>query len=133
MVIIFQNRQVLEYLLEHGKVYTYRKGFERRKRIGRDWATDRRCGKKIADVGIRVVSSISRENILGALSQGDDDGSFYEQSGLSTVENWIQAIKDLNRGEIPEYGWLYRVTLVLPNEEELIEKAKKWVGRAWPY
>ena len=105
MVIIFQNRQVREYLLEHGKVYTYRKGFEKRRRIGRDWATDRRCGKKIADVDIRVVSSISRENLLGALSP------FYGQSGLGTVENWIQAIKDLNRGEVPEYGWLYRVTV----------------------
>ena len=112
MVIIFQNRQVREYLLEHGKVYTYRKGFERRKRVGRDWATDRRCGKKIADVDIMVVSSrISRENILEALSQGDDDGPFYGQSGLSTVETWVQTIKDLNRGEVPEYGWLYRVTV----------------------
>ncbi|MBC8225340.1 hypothetical protein H8E65_12180 [Candidatus Bathyarchaeota archaeon] len=111
MVIIFQNRQVREHLLEHGKVYTYRKGFEKRKRIGRDWATDRRCGKKIADVDIMVISAITRENLIRVLSQGDDEGSFYEQSGLGTVENWVQAIKDLNRGEGPEYGWLYRVTV----------------------
>ncbi len=110
MVIIFQNRQVREYLLENGKVYTYRKGLETRKQLGRDWATDRRCGKKIADVDIKAVSSISRENILEALRQSDEDGPFYKQSGLGTVETWIQTIKDLNRGEIPESGWLYRVT-----------------------
>ena len=118
MVIIFQNRQVLDHLLKTGEVYTYRRA---PKRLGRDWATDRRCGKKVADVYIHLIAKVTRESIPEELDKVSP------QSGLNTVESWMQAIENLNRGEVPEAGWLYHVVLVPHSQSSVV-----WRGMAVP-
>ena len=124
MVMIFANETVRNFLLDNGIVYTYRKGKELRKQIGIDWATDRRCGKKIADIGVRPRACVHRNNIGDALTayewvyfDYDEDGDPYSKQQMRLAfsgfkyEGWLDAIRQLNKGKIPEYGWIYEVTI----------------------
>ena len=113
MVMIFAHEKVRAHLLEKGIVYTFRKDHPKtsdgvRKQIGDDWATDRRTGKKIADIHITPVEYFidsrngkRRRYVLV---------TYVEESGFDTVEEWTQAIKQLNPNQLT-HGWIYKVTL----------------------
>ena len=98
MVMIFQSKKALEFLLKNGFVYTLRL---KRKRTGRDWITDRRGGKKIADVNIEFVSVIRANNI-------NDLEKYVPYSGFKSLDEWLIEAFKLN-GSLPLY--LYKVKL----------------------
>lgn len=100
MVIIFENEKARKYLLKEGFVYTLRK--RKRKRIGKDWMTDRRQGHKIADVHIEEVGSWTGKDwrILEP---------FVKDSGFTSIEEWMDVVTEFSRGEMPKRGWIYRV------------------------
>jgi hypothetical protein len=98
MVVIFQGGKALNHLLRHGVVFTFK---VHRRKTGRDWITDRRGGRKIADVIVEEEGEFAPSNL----------GLYVEYSGFSTLGEWIEEICRLNK-RLPEKGWLYRVTLV---------------------
>lgn len=80
-VIIFQNENARKQLLEKGFVYTFRVKMHK---TGKDWATDKRCGKKIADVIINGPMEInSAEDLI----------AYANASGFAKVSDWVDAIK----------------------------------------
>ena len=108
MVMIFQSEKARRFLLENGVVFTFRA--KRRKKLGRDWITDRRGGRK---------NSRHPSGGRGKV-QASRSGLYVEYSGFSTLEEWIGEIKKLNGGRLPSGGWLYKVTLLStsPNTED---------------
>lgn len=118
MVMIFANEKVREYLLEHGLVYTYRKNHQKtpngiRPQIGKDWATDKRTGKKIADIFITPLESVDATNRRKVLATYARESGFYRwQHGiLDAVSKWNQAIMSLNPFASND-GWIYRVEVI---------------------
>ena len=99
MVIIFQSKKARAHLLQKCVVFTFRA--HRRKKLGKDWMTDRRGGFKITDV------SIEEEGCFNPL----DLGPYVDFSGFTTLEEWLKEIRRLNKGKLPRKGWLYRVSL----------------------
>ena len=115
MVMIFNHPQVRDYLLGHGVVYTYRKNHKKtadgvRPQIGKDWATDKRCGKKIASIMVNPIEPVDRENLGQVLSKYVSDSGFYAGDGPVdyAAVAWAQAIKTLNHDAPPD-GWIYQV------------------------
>jgi len=98
MVMIFVDPKPRNFLLNEGLVYTFR--VKRRKKLGNDWLTDKRGGRKIANIIVLEMLEI----------QPEDLSSFVGWSGFSTLEEWHEAIKRIN-GFIPSKGWLYLVLL----------------------
>jgi len=98
MVMIFQSRKALSHLLQRGVVFTFR---PQRRKTGKDWITDRRGGRKIADVVVEEEGEFAPSGL----------GLYLEYSGFNTLDEWIEEIRMLNR-RMPEKGWLYRVALV---------------------
>lgn len=69
-------------------------------KTGRDWATDKRCGKKIADVMIHWTAEIN---------SAEDLVSYANASGFAKVSDWVDAIKQ----KYPEVkGYLFHVSLL---------------------
>lgn len=99
MVIIFQSEKARSFLLENGFVYTFR--VHRRKRTGRDWMTDKRGGRKIADVFIEEIGCFRPTGLL----------PYVEYSGFDSYREWQEEIVALNRNVYPNRGWLYKITL----------------------
>lgn len=113
MVMIFANKRVREYLLENGRVYTYRKNHRKtpdgiRSQIGGDWATDKRGGKKIADIYITPIEPVNSKNMRWVLNKYARDSGFYERIHWIAVKDWVQAIRHLNPFA-PRAGWIYQV------------------------
>ena len=100
MVMIFQSEKARRFLLENGVVFTFRA--KRRKKLGRDWITDRRGGHKIADILVEEEGKFKPQEL----------DLNVEYSGFNTLEEWIGEIKRLNGGRLPSEGWLYKVTLL---------------------
>lgn len=99
MVMIFQSEKALRFLLEKGYVYTFR---VKPHKDGRDWITNKRGGRKIADV---VIDCWDRVYDLKELK-------FYvDKSGFASYEEWLKEILRLN-GFLPKEGWLFRVSLL---------------------
>jgi len=118
MVMIFNHPRVRGYLLENGLVYTFRKHHKKtpdgiRPQIGKDWATDKRCGKKIADVKITPVVPIDCLNMGQVLTKYARESGFYVGHGRvdDAVNEWTRAINSLNPDE-PTQGWIYRVEIL---------------------
>jgi len=118
MVMIFAHEKVREYLLEHGLVYTYRRHHPKtadgiRPQIGRDWATDRRTGKKIADISVTPIIPIDILNMGKVLAKYVRDSGFYIGYGRidEAVSDWARAINALNPNA-PTSGWIYRVAVI---------------------
>ena len=84
--------------MENGVVFTFRA--KRRKRLGREWITDRRGGRKIVDVIVEEGRFKPSELSL-----------YVEYSGFKSLEEWLEEIGRLNGGDLPAEGWLYKVTL----------------------
>ena len=115
MVMIFSNEKVREYLLENGLVYTYRKNHRKtpdgiRPQIGRDWATDKRGGKKIADIYITPIEPVDCKTMKNVLRKYARDSGFYIGSDFhhESVSRWVRAINSLNPFA-PRDGWIYQV------------------------
>ena len=117
MVMIFSHPLVREFLVDHGVVYTYRKHHKKtadgvRPQVGKDWATDRRTGKKIADIYITVMESIDSLNMGRVLTKYARESGFYRGFGRvdDAVDEWARAINLLNP-DGPTQGWIYKVVL----------------------
>ena len=100
MVISFSNERARTFLFQTRRVYTYRA--KKRKRVGGDWLNFKRGGMVQAYVVIEEVGPMPPSQL----------GPYVEGSGFATLAEWIRAIRDLNKGQLPEAGWLYRVRLV---------------------
>ena len=98
--MIFQSEKARRFLLENGVVFTFRA--KRRKKLGRDWISDRRGGRKIANVLVEEEGKFKPQEL----------GLYVEYSGFSTLEEWIEEIRRLNRGKLPAEGWLYKIALL---------------------
>jgi len=95
MVMIFQNEKARRQLLEKGVVYTFRK---KPHKYGRDWATDRRGGKKICDIEVvwRTEASPSMLHL------------FVKDSGFKSLREWKEAIRELGMRE-SDWGYIHEV------------------------
>jgi hypothetical protein len=100
MVMIFADENARRQLLEKGFVYTFR---THQHKVGRDWATDKRGGRKICDIDIMLVKEIdSAEELI----------PFVDSSGFRNVYEWVRAIRRLNPKLREIQGFLYRVAKV---------------------
>ena len=99
MVMIFKSDKARNFLLENGAVFTYR--VHRRKKVGNDWITDEYRKPKIADAFIKEEGQFTPYGLW----------IFVEFSGFSSLKEWVEEIKKLNKGKIPAKGWLYKVIL----------------------
>ncbi len=99
--MIFASEKAREFLLKNGDVYSFR---VKRHNVGRDWVTDRRGGKKIADIYIVEVGQ-TKPSLLQ---------DFVSRSGFSSLPEWIQEIKKLNKEHKEDVeGWLYHVNVTI--------------------
>jgi len=105
MVIIFNSEKARAFLLTWGMVFTFRK--VKRKQVGKDWMNDHYRGKKIADVWVAYCGKVSIKDLTG---------QFLKYSGFESHEEWLEEIKRLNHGILPEVGFMYKVELL--KEEE---------------
>ena len=115
MVMIFNHPQVRAYLLAHGLVYTFRKHHPKtadgiRPQTGKAWATNKRTGKKIADILVTPIEPIDSLNMGRILTKYVRESGFYAGHGRVdyAVVAWAQAINSLNPDE-PTQGWIYQV------------------------
>jgi len=100
MVMIFQSEKARRFLLEKGFVFTFRA--HRRKKVGRDWITARRGGRKIADVEVKEEGIFNPSELK----------PYVRHSGFKSISEWIEEIRRLNGGKLPAIGWLYKVSLL---------------------
>ena len=112
MVMIFRSEKALKHLLEKGEVDTYRKN--KRKKLGKNWITDRRGNSKIASVEIQLIGEVEWPGVVKKYSVYPIK-EFLKYSGFSSLDEWKEEIRRLNGGEVP-FGYLYRVKLL----EEMI-------------
>jgi len=117
MVMIFSNPIVRAYLLAHGLVYTFRKRHPKtadgvRLKTGKDWATNKRTGKKIANILVTPIEPIDSTNMGRILTKYVSESGFYIGHGRVdyAVVAWARAINSLNPDE-PTQGWIYQVDL----------------------
>ena len=113
MVLIMQSKPALKHLLEHGFVYTVRLR-KRKKDETYDWVTDRRGGRKIADVYVCLVGGCGDNPEAWKLNLW----AWVDHSGFPTVNDWINEILKLNHGKIGQ-AWLYLVKLKNPTCAEI--------------
>lgn len=115
--MIFAHPRVRAHLLEKGIVYSFRKDHPKtsdgvRKQIGDDWATDKRGGKKIADIHITPVDRLDSPPDIQILAKYARESGFYPSSipgkTDSAMSAWVHAIKELNKDK-PIHGWIYKV------------------------
>jgi len=113
-VLIFKSEKALNFLMEHGYIYTIRT----KKRAGEVWITDRRGGKKIADGFIVYVGEVNQllpDNDWW-VTQGacalEKLEKFVQHSGFDSIEEWINAVKELHGGELPDRMYLHYVKLI---------------------
>ncbi len=88
MVIIFSSEKARAHLLVKGLVYSAR--VKKRKQEGRDWMTDKRCGKKIRDVH---TTYMGKKMLLGAYWEGLSP--FAPDSGFGVISKWRDEIQRL--------------------------------------
>lgn len=98
--IIFSDGTAREQLLSDGEVVTFRKSS---RTTGDTWWRESRLGPKQGDV---MVEEIGEANPW----RTEELAPYRELSGFESVEDWQQAIRNLN-GSLPRNGFLYRVTL----------------------
>jgi hypothetical protein len=99
MVMLFMNEIVRKFLLAQGYVYTFR---VKRHKLGRDWATEKRTGKKLCDITIQEERPIL---------DGDELQQFAHGSGFETGEEWAKAIHERNPKLKDIQGYVYLVTV----------------------
>lgn len=100
MVMSFSSEKARKQLLEYGVVCTFRKN--RRKRVGKDWANEKRGEKAFADIYVEEI---------GEVNPFHDLTPYIEKSGFKSIDEWLREIKRLNDGRVLARGWLYKVTM----------------------
>jgi hypothetical protein len=96
--MIFADENARRQLLEKGVVYTFR---THPHKVGRDWATDKRGGKKICDIKVELVEEIRIPQQLI---------KYCRDSGFKYTTDWWEAIHRLNPKLKKIEGYLYKVT-----------------------
>jgi hypothetical protein len=100
--IVFSHPSARGQLTEHGEVVTFRTS---ERTTGETWWRASRTGEKRGDVTVEMISPV-------------DPRTPYELtptqhlSGFDSVGDWMDAIRELNGGELPELGYLYRVEAI---------------------
>lgn len=122
MVTIFQVKEVREFLLKHGFVYTFRRI---RKRIGKDWITDRRGGHKLATVEISLMHDVDRPEELETYVAG---------SGFPDLDAWLKKIKEMHGQKFMRRfkGFIYFVQI--KNQDKplpAVSYCVKWKDPRW--
>ena len=88
--MIFQSEKSRKQLLNKNIVFTFRKVCPEQRKLGKDWATDKRGGEKIADIMVfsdgRFIKPIPK--LLEP---------YLLFSGFDSVDDWIDEIKRLNK------------------------------------
>ena len=110
MVLIFKSSKALSYLLNHGCVYTLR---AKKRREGRDWVTNKRGGKKIANVLIKYVGEVKISETGSTVLTKCGVRLLEEyvcRSGFWSEEEWLNEVRKLN-GTLPDRAHLYFVCL----------------------
>ncbi len=102
MVISFSVKEARDQLMNNCTVYTFR--WNKRKQTGKDWANEKRGGKKIADV------FIDEPGLIEAVS---DLSLYVSQSGFKNVKDWLDVIMSMTKEDnmYGLLGYLYKVTL----------------------
>ena len=112
-VIHFKSDKALNFLLKNGICYTIRPF---RRKEGKAWVRSK--GRKVAIVNVEyvgeVIQTLSDEkwwvcNDAFAIAKLK---KFVKDAGVTSVEEWLNEVKKLNRGKLPENLYLYRVTLL---------------------
>jgi hypothetical protein len=98
MVMLFMNEKVRNFLLSQGYVYTFRL---KKHKLGKDWATEKRTGKKLCNITIQEERPIL---------DGDELQQFVHGSGFVDVQEWMQAIRERNPKLRDIQGWVYLVS-----------------------
>lgn len=102
MVMIFQSEKARKQLMGKGFVFTIRRP---ERKCGKDWATNKRGGKKITDIAIFTI---------------DDSFSLTEQflalyvvhSGFTSAKEWIEECRRLDPDIDKWWGELYCVVKI---------------------
>ena len=115
-VIYFKSKKALDYLLKNGEVYTIR---PRKRSEGLAYVKTSKKGRKLAEVEVKYVGEV-------VLTAPDDewyvaDGAyakgkleeFVDKSGFNSVEEWLEEVRKLNGGKLPDRMFLYHVVKVL--------------------
>lgn len=98
--IIFSDGTARSQLLENGEVVTFRKAS---RTTGETWWRESRLGPKQGNVVVEEIGTVDP-------TRSEELAEYRDLSGFETVEDWQQAIQNLN-GSLPEEGVLYRVIL----------------------
>lgn len=107
--IIFSSKKAFDFLVSNGEVYTLRK----KRRDGKAWLTNRRGGRKVADVVVEEVGRVvfrGREPYVMAESGEVHLSHFTPKSGFGSTDEWLRELRRLH-GKVPENLFLYRVVL----------------------
>ena len=115
-VIYFKSKKALDYLLKNGEVYTIR---PRKRSEGLAYVKTSKKGRKLAEVEVKYVGEV-------VLTAPDDewyvaDGAyakgkleeFVDKSGFNSVEEWLEEVRKLNGGKLPDRMFLYHVVKIL--------------------
>jgi len=97
--IIFNNETAREQLLEAGEVVTFRAS---ERTVGQTWWRASRTGPKQGDVVVDKLRAVDPRDPFELRPS-------VHLSGFASVEAWQDAISELNGGEFPSVGILYRV------------------------
>lgn len=89
-----------EQLIEEGVLVSFRK---RDRTTGDTWWRESRTAPKRGDCTVEKLRAVVPKGRGKAL------GNFVTDSGFDSVDEWQDAIEELH-GEMPEIGYLYRIT-----------------------
>ena len=96
--IIFSNETAREQLVEAGEVVTFRAS---ERTVGRTWWRASRTGPKQGNVVVDKLRAVDPRDPFELRAS-------VHLSGFESVEAWQDAISELNGGELPSAGILYR-------------------------
>jgi len=114
-VIYFKSKKALDCLLKNGEVYTIRpkKRFE-----GLAYVKTSKKGRKLAEVEVKYVGEVVQTApddewfvVEGAYAKGKLE-EFVDKSGFNSVEEWLEEVRKLNGGKLPDKMFLYHVKLL---------------------
>lgn len=105
--MIFSSKKALDHLMKYGRVVTFR---IRERKEGYDWITDRRGGRKIADVKVKLIDVIEEPSNRATVFL-----KYLRDSGFNSVGEWWDEIVNLNgmnKFYKAEKGYFYLVEIV---------------------
>lgn len=94
----FSTDQQVEHLMNHGKVYVFRKKRIKRKR---SWISGGWHKPKLANVSVKEMDHCSPTELE----------IYLPESGFSSLVDWHRIIRDYHGGHLPRLGWVYQFEL----------------------